>query len=166
LQPAYPLFVNPDTLSATPQNFLLAEGSNAIDVAFADIAPEEDFFGNLRDDKPDMGAIEFGAGVAVEKILKDMFPQEYSLSQNYPNPFNPETTIEYQLPRSGKVQLMVYNILGQKVATLYDGFQKMGTHHVKWNGLDDKGNAVPSGLYLYRLKMGSITKTAKMMLLK
>jgi hypothetical protein len=166
LQPAYPLFVNPDTLSATPENFLLAEGSNARDVAFADVAPKEDFFGNLRDDKPDMGAIEFGAGVAVEKILKDMFPQEYSLSQNYPNPFNPETTIEYQLPRSGKVQLMVFNILGQKVATLYDGFQKMGTHHVKWNGLDDKGNAVPSGLYLYRLKMGSITKTAKMMLLK
>jgi hypothetical protein len=129
------------------------------------VAPEVDFFGIERDDKPDMGAIEF-VSTGVAPNVSDLFPQEYQLSQNYPNPFNPETKIEFKLPKSGKIKLIVYNILGQKVATLFDGFKRSGTYSVIWNGKDLYGKAVPSGIYFYRLEAGSITRTAKMTLVK
>lgn len=93
-------------------------------------------------------------------------PKEFVLFQNYPNPFNPETTIEYHLARSGKVKIVIFNLMGLEVVTLYNGIQNRGTHLVKWNGLDEKGRAVPSGLYIYCLEASDITKSAKMMLLR
>jgi len=169
-QDAYPLFVEAneaDTASRTPENLGLVEGSKAIDAAFADLAPELDFFGYLRDENPDIGAIEFGGGpVSVKELLNRLFPAEYELSQNYPNPFNPVTNIEYKLPQAGFVKLTVYNLLGQKVVTLVDGIQRNGTHSVTWNSRDRNGNVVPSGIYFYRLEAGSVSLTAKMLLLK
>ncbi len=161
----YPLFVDADTVASDPEKLRLVEGCPAIDAAYATLAPAVDFFGNLRDDdKPDIGAIEYGVS-AVETYNK-LFPRGYELSQNYPNPFNPGTTIKYKLPKSGKIKLIVYNVLGQKVATLYNGIHMLGTYSMKWNGMDDQGHAVPSGIYFYRLEAGSFTKTAKMTLLK
>ncbi|HEX9973625.1 MAG TPA: NosD domain-containing protein [bacterium] len=158
--PVFPLFAD-----TTTGDLKLVVGSLAIDAGWADVAPEVDFFGIERDDKPDMGAIEF-VSTGVAPNVSDLFPQEYQLSQNYPNPFNPETKIEFKLPKSGKIKLIVYNILGQKVATLFEGFKRAGIYSVKWNGLDLYGNAVPSGIYFYRLEAGSIIRTAKMTLVK
>ncbi len=172
LQLALPLFFGALMLTdwdtyrlGSIDDFKLVEGSLAIDAGSPDWAPAVDFFGNPRDDKPDIGAIEFGV-TGVAKTLRDLFPKDYKLSQNYPNPFNPETKIEFKLPKSGKVKLIVFNILGQKVATLVDGFKRTGTYSVTWNGLDLHGRAIPSGIYFYRLEAGSFTKTAKMTLLK
>jgi hypothetical protein len=93
-------------------------------------------------------------------------PKDFSLSQNYPNPFNPTTTISYALPANAYVKLVVYNILGQKVKTLVDEEQTAGYRQVVWNGQNDRGGTVGSGIYFYRIQAGSFTKTAKMSLLK
>jgi hypothetical protein len=88
-------------------------------------------------------------------------PLEYSLGQNYPNPFNPVTTIPYSLRESAHVKLMVYNILGQKVATLVNARQEAGSHHALLDG-----TALASGIYFYRLQAGDYADVQKMVLMK
>ncbi len=93
-------------------------------------------------------------------------PTEHALNQNYPNPFNPQTTINYQLPQLGHVRLSVYTMLGSEVRRLVDRTQEAAYHTVVWDGLDDLGNQVPSGVYVYRIESGSFTATKKMTLMK
>ncbi len=93
-------------------------------------------------------------------------PAAYSLSQNYPNPFNPSTVISYQLAVNSKVSLKIYNLLGQEVCTLVNAHQKAGTHSVFWDGTNNHGHAVSSGIYFYRLKAGAFTQSRKMLLVR
>ncbi len=88
-------------------------------------------------------------------------PTSFSLSQNYPNPFNPVTRIEYGLPANAQVELMVYDVLGQRVAVLIDEKQTAGYHEVVFQAA-----ALPSGMYFYRLRAGSFVETRKMVVLK
>jgi hypothetical protein len=88
-------------------------------------------------------------------------PREFFLGQNFPNPFNPSTTIAYALPSRQEVQLKVFNILGQEVATLFDGIQEAGDHSVQF----DAGH-LPSGVYLYKITAGSFTDVRKMAVIK
>ena len=90
----------------------------------------------------------------------------YNLLQNYPNPFNPETIIEYQVPERGRVELNIYNMLGQKIRTLVNDVMPAGTYQVLWNGKDDYGNQVATGVYLYQLRGKNALITKKMMLIK
>ncbi|MFA7058038.1 MAG: choice-of-anchor J domain-containing protein, partial [Candidatus Cloacimonadales bacterium] len=89
-----------------------------------------------------------------------------ALHANYPNPFNPETSISYSVEKAGNVTIDVYNMLGQKVKTLVNDSQNAGTHTVVWNGTDNNGKNVSSGVYFYRMKNGSYSKTNKMILMK
>ncbi|MFQ5641004.1 MAG: T9SS type A sorting domain-containing protein [bacterium] len=93
-------------------------------------------------------------------------PAEYVLSSNYPNPFNPETTIEYQIPRATHVKLAIYNLLGDKVMALVDELKSAGSHSVTWNGENDMGVPVSSGIYFYKLRSNKITKVRKLTLLR
>lgn len=93
-------------------------------------------------------------------------PLVFALEQNYPNPFNPETTIRYQLNQPGDVQLIIYNLLGQKVAQLINERQNSGEYQIRWNGRDAAGYPVSSGAYLYRLSVGNELITRKMLLVK
>ncbi|MGD9489783.1 MAG: T9SS type A sorting domain-containing protein [Calditrichaceae bacterium] len=93
-------------------------------------------------------------------------PKVYTLNQNYPNPFNPVTTITYTLAKSGKVKLDIYNVLGQKVRTLIDGNATAGLHVDQWNGLDNNGKKVASGVYFYKLEAGEFTAIKKMIMIK
>lgn len=88
------------------------------------------------------------------------------LNQNYPNPFNLETVICYSLPKKTKVQISVYNIIGQKINTLIQTVQEAGNHTVRWNGKSVSGNIVASGIYLYMLETDNEKATKKMILLK
>ncbi|MCC7431207.1 S8 family serine peptidase [bacterium] len=92
--------------------------------------------------------------------------KNYTLSQNFPNPFNPGTEIIFILPKREKAKLVVYNILGQVVRTLFDEVGKFGKNSVFWNGTDERGNLVSSGIYFYQLKAENFSETKKMILLK
>lgn len=104
--------------------------------------------------------------VAKLDVSSAFLPKVYNLAQNYPNPFNPDTRINYDLPKDGKVNLVVYNTLGQKVRTLVDGQVEAGYRYVVWDGRDAFGVSVASGVYFYRLKAGDFTAVKRMMLLK
>jgi hypothetical protein len=95
-------------------------------------------------------------------------PREFALVQNYPNPFNPSTTIQFYNPgpQRAKVTLEVFNILGQQVIVLHDGSADPGWNEIEWDGRDQSGHSVASGVYFYRLKTDRSTLTRKMMLLK
>ncbi|MBN2010054.1 T9SS type A sorting domain-containing protein [candidate division KSB1 bacterium] len=94
-------------------------------------------------------------------------PIEFSLSQNYPNPFNPNTTIKFAIPEAGKVKLIVYNMMGQQVRELITDKLSAGFYHVNWDGMNDRGSRVSTGMYLYRIQVDNkFVQTKKMMLLK
>ncbi len=93
-------------------------------------------------------------------------PMSYSLSPNYPNPFNPETTINYEVPKTGRLTLKIYNVLGQEVKTLVDEKLEPGYYRALWDGKDSTGRQMASGVYFYRIKSEGFAKSLKMMLLK
>jgi hypothetical protein len=105
--------------------------------------------------------------IAAPKLLgEEGIPESFSLIQNYPNPFNPETDISYALPSDCQVKLTIYNLLGQKVKTLVNEPQTAGYKSVHWNGKDEQGNLVASGIYFYKLNAGEYTTTKKMVMTK
>lgn len=104
--------------------------------------------------------------VGVEEEKEENLPEKFTLFQNYPNPFSPKTIIEYYLPKDGKVEINIYNILGQKVKTLVDGYQKAGFRKIIWDGKDQNEKEVASGIYFYRLKKETEIQTKKMILVK
>ena len=95
-----------------------------------------------------------------------ILPQSFTLDQNFPNPFNSSTVIRFALPASDKVDLVLYNLAGQKVATLAEGARQAGTYTLHWDGRDDDGSALASGVYLYRLRAGEQVGTRRLLLLK
>ncbi len=80
-------------------------------------------------------------------------PGEFALHQNYPNPFNPATVIKYQLPVNSEVKLIIYNTLGQKVRTLISDDKAPGFYEIEWDGRNDFGQLVGSGIYFYRIEI-------------
>jgi hypothetical protein len=95
-----------------------------------------------------------------------MLPVDYALQQNYPNPFNPHTIIRYSLKEAGPVRLAIFNVVGQEVISLVDGYRVAGYHEAIWDGIDASGNPVASGLYFSRMQAGGIIYTRKMVLLR
>ncbi|MCC7262644.1 MAG: T9SS type A sorting domain-containing protein [Candidatus Latescibacteria bacterium] len=93
-------------------------------------------------------------------------PVVFALHPNYPNPFNPSTTIRFSLPRAGEAELCIYNLMGQRVATLMYGVQEAGPHVLQWNGRDEQGRELASGVYFYRLQAGGRVETRKLLLLR
>ncbi len=92
---------------------------------------------------------------------KKNIPTKFYLNQNFPNPFNPATTIEYGLSKAGRVNLTIYNILGEKVKTVVDEFQKAGHYRFTWQPAN-----LASGIYIYKINSGSFNKTKKLILLR
>ena len=93
-------------------------------------------------------------------------PTTVELYQNYPNPFNPFTTIRFYLPSGGRATLSIYNMLGQRVATLIDGHVNAGYMEATWDATNATGHEVASGIYFYRLETTDFSDTQRMMLLK
>ena len=101
------------------------------------------------------------------KLLADeVMPESFSLDQNYPNPFNPVTQFTLNLTGETRVSVMVFNIAGQRVRTLLDEVMPAGSHTLTWDGTNDMGEALASGVYLYRVVAGNETLTRKMTLLR
>jgi hypothetical protein len=93
-------------------------------------------------------------------------PVSYALEQNYPNPFNPSTTIRYSLAKKSDVALEIYNTLGQRVRTLFSGAQTTGEYEIIWDGTNDNGGHVASGVYFYRLRTGEFNAVRKLVMIR
>ncbi|HIB52633.1 MAG TPA: T9SS type A sorting domain-containing protein, partial [Candidatus Marinimicrobia bacterium] len=102
--------------------------------------------------------------LGVDDIV--VLPEVFALRQNYPNPFNPVTTIAYDIPEIANVRIDMYNILGQKVRTLVNGTHQPGVYHVRWNGTNDFGNPLSSGMYFYRISSEQFISVKKLVLMK
>ncbi|HCV43607.1 MAG TPA: hypothetical protein DGH68_08995, partial [Bacteroidetes bacterium] len=133
-----------------------------------------DFFGNTAWDQMYMDDYDYHRDTVWTGVKEQSqeIPETFALEQNYPNPFNPTTTLRYALPKDAHVSLSIYNILGQRIATLKDEVQSVGYHDVIWNGKNDVGSQVASGVYFYRIEARPVdsgdafTSIKKMMFLK
>jgi len=135
-----------DAYDGTPTYVIVADISNSGPVMTADFH------------------VSLGSGIVTEE--ESSVPSAFSLGRNYPNPFNPSTSFEYSLPADGPVTVEVFNVLGQKVHTLWSGFRDGGTHTASWDGTDELDRCVSAGLYFYRVSAIGQVKNSKMILLK
>lgn len=134
-------------------------GGNAMDNEF----DSGDHSINIKDEPYYEVLNKFGvySPITSIKTYGSEIPSAFSLEQNYPNPFNPETTIRFAIPKSGMVELVIFNILGEKIAELLNEEQKAGTYEIKFNA-----SQLSSGIYFYRLSSNGLTFSKKMMLVK
>jgi hypothetical protein len=109
--------------------------------------------------------IRFNILVKVEQDNAEI-PKEFALYQNYPNPFNPATEIKFDIPKESHVKIVIYDITGKEVRTLVDEVVKPGAYRILWDGTDNSGNKVTSGIYFYRMIAGSYVSVKKMVLIK
>lgn len=113
------------------------------------------------------GSVSFSApGDATGVEEEEQLPTTFKLLQNYPNPFNPSTVISYTLQSASPVELRIFNFLGQEVRALEQANRTAGLHQVQWDGKDNSGTIVPSGVYIYRLSAGALTQSRKMLFLR
>jgi len=92
--------------------------------------------------------------------------KSFKLMQNYPNPFNPSTTIHYEIPKAGEIEISIFNMNGRLIKNIVNQNQQAGTHKVVWNGINKTGNKVSSGLYIYTVRFEDTISSKKMILLK
>ncbi len=112
----------------------------------------------------------FASGIITTDVAEEaaqVIPKEFKLFQNYPNPFNPSTTIAFEIPKSSSVYLEIYNLTGKRIRTLIGGEKYApGRWEIEWDGMDEKGNWVSSGMYLVRFSAGNFGSTRKLLLMK
>jgi hypothetical protein len=159
------------------QGMIVAIDGTSLDtVAISDTLPLISFFvfGDVNGDAMPEVCISDGDSLflystpvtSVGQANEENLDSKFIVNQNYPNPFNPQTTISYYLPKRSNVDLCIYNIIGQKVKTLLDGFQTAGFQSVTWDGTNRNGEQVASGIYFYRVKTDYSEETKKMVLLR
>jgi len=151
---------NPDFVNPADDDFQLQQGSHCIDSGDPGSPLDPD------GTQADMGALYYDQSAVT--ITQNPFgvPDEYLLSPAYPNPFNPSTTIRYQLPQAVDVKLEIFNTLGQTVRSLVNSRIEAGYHEVGWNGKNNTGVQMPSGLYMYRIETKNFRQVKKMLLMK
>lgn len=111
--------------------------------------------------------IRFDGLVSVkDRASEPNLIKSLTLHQNFPNPFNPETVILYELPQTSQVEVVIFNLLGERIRTLVNQRQTAGQHRLHWDGRNEFGMPVPSGVYLYRLRAGEFVQTRKMILMQ
>ena len=115
---------------------------------------------------PDTVLLEVAQTTDAEDEAEVVLPDAFELLQNYPNPFNPATSIVFRTPIACELRLEVYNALGQHIRTIFSGKIAAGEKEFEWDSRDDAGNAVGSGVYLYRVQADSYSATKKMLLIK
>jgi len=150
----------------------LSVSSNSLDPMLNVISEEEagfTYYVHASDDEYNV-ASDVGEFVLSRAALGAVdgyaIPEQFSLHQNYPNPFNPVTTLRYDLPENGHVNIIIYDMLGRQVKTLMDQTQDAGYRSVIWDATNDYGKPVSAGIYLYQIQAGEYMQTKKMVLLK
>jgi hypothetical protein len=113
-----------------------------------------------------MGALEYDVTTDIADVSNPAKPEDYVLGCNYPNPFNPVTTIGYRVPGRNRVRIMVYDACGRHVRTLVDAWRPTGLHNVMWDGRNETGRQMASGVYFYQMTSGDYVQTRRMLLMK
>jgi len=167
-----PLLTNEQRINCWTLRFSIAPGTTpqsvSIDTVY-DPVNTSAFFGlidGLTEFKP---AVRLLSPIRIVRSAVDgqePMPVEYALKQNYPNPFNPETNIEFAVPKDCDVSLVVFNLLGQTVRSLVSEKVAAGVHTAHWDGKNESGVNVPSGIYFYKLYTPDFTQTNKMLLVR
>ncbi len=164
-------------LAAELEEFLVAsrQTEEGLRIVFAGAFPAEGpgellrVYAGAGSDKVELTRAQFNGG-AIVALVDEMslvpIPDEFALHANWPNPFNPETSIGFDLPQAGIVDLAIFDVLGQRVRTLMAASLPAGRHQVVWNGLDESSKQVGSGMYFYRLQAGEQVQTRRMLLVK
>ena len=169
-----PLLLNASQMASdygqSYQTFTIIDHEGLVRFKTASLIPMEELRDEvllaLADIPPIEEEVEEPVETAVETSDQASVPQAFSLAQNAPNPFNGETLIRFALPQPSQVELTIYNLLGQPVAVLVQGPSGAGTFSVRWDGRDQTGRAVTSGVYLYQLRAGDYTEVRKLLLLQ
>ncbi|HHE37647.1 MAG TPA: T9SS type A sorting domain-containing protein [Candidatus Cloacimonetes bacterium] len=117
-------------------------------------------------DTDEIMGITFSPDVSVEEMVEIISQIPIKFLKNTPNPFNPATTISFELMKKGKISIEIYNAKGQKVRKLLDKKMEAGNHQVIWDGLDDQGKRVASGVFFYKISLNDEQLMKKMIMLK
>ncbi len=145
-------------------------GNGSYDAPPADHAWREEFTNSTGDYVVEFthntNFTDIGFPTAIQDLESGTIPTTFALDQNFPNPFNPSTTIRFSIPEATQVTLIVYNNLGQKVRTLSDENMSAGAYQVSWDGTNDTGQMMSSGIYYYQLQAGSFNQVKRMILIK
>jgi hypothetical protein len=160
-----PFIVSPTGMSGSEARLELVVGQEVLG-AFKVLLTPASGSGGTSSSLSKEGATAKELESLVEGETQPSVPATFALSQNYPNPFNPTTRIAYSIPSAQFVSLKVYDLLGRHIRTLIDAGVPAGSHTVSWDGTDDGGSAVPSGVYIYRLITASFASTRKMILVR
>jgi len=121
---------------------------------------------SMTTDEKDTVDLQLTVEDAIVGLDQSSIPLVFSLSQNYPNPFNPVTTLRYDLPENGLVNITIYDMLGRQVKTLVNQTQDAGYKSIIWDATNNYGQLVSAGIYLYQIQAGEYISTKKMVLLK
>jgi len=115
----------------------------------------------------DIQKIDFSDLTSLEDMKKmQAIVKSFNLRQNYPNPFNPSTTILYEIPEKGKVEVSIFDINGKLIKNLVNRYQTAGSHQIVWKGENQAGQKVASGFYIYTVKFNNTVSSKKMLLIK
>ena len=140
-------------------------GGRLAEVVFESVEPGKEDFSEIRLDK-----VQFNEGgmevVAVSEVRAQQVPTSFGLAQNWPNPFNASTMIRFDLRQGGEVELTIYNVSGQRIRILMDGVREAGSYVVSWDGTDEFGRAVASGVYLVRMATNDFVGVKRMVMLR
>ena len=160
------VFVNEDSVMGVKAYTFasLGETQDSVFAINANLNTETDYHQGIQVRFYDQEGKEILAGTALLKITP--VPARYALGQNYPNPFNPTTTIHFELPEDAHTRIAIYDLLGREIVLLENRPFNAGYHQVVWQGRDTYGNAVPSGMYFYRMVANGFSSTRKMVFLK
>jgi len=127
------------------------------------------YLGRINERFPRVLDLVVGDPVQVEKLVKEILaslPEEFSLKQNYPNPFNPVTSITFDVAEMDEISLIVYDLMGKEVAILASGIYAPGRYQVEWNAVNNIGDGIVSGMYIYRYISSEKAIVRKMLYLK
>ncbi len=130
------------------------------------VFPDFDLGGRTQDNIIYFDNISFYSNSVGVDNRSETFPQGFVLEQNFPNPFNPSTTLRYELPEDGLVNVTIYDMMGRQVSTLVSSHQTAGYKSIQWNATNDFGKPASAGVYLYQIQAGEFVQTKKMVLLK
>jgi len=162
--------INPDFVNPGLDNYRLQSSSQAIDagnnsapnIATTDLDDRYRFVNGTVD----MGAYEYNPATGIDGGGTPAIPTETALRSAYPNPFNPTLTVAFDLAQAREVSVSIFDVKGRRVWSTRMGLRPAGTHRVKWDGIDNRGNGVASGVYFVRVATKDWNATRKVVLLK